>query len=357
MSKHFTRGLATGVALLLAGSASSAFAEKITEINGAGATFPYPVYAKWADSYAKKTGVKLNYQSIGSGGGIKQIKAKTVDFGASDAPLKAEVLDAAGLMQFPMVMGGVVPVVNLPGIKSGQIKMPAQVLADIYLGKVKKWNDASIKAANPGLKLPSSNITVVHRSDGSGTTWIFTNYLTKVSKDWAEKIGNDKAVSWPAGVGGKGNEGVASYVGRIKGSIGYVEYAYALQNKMTYVKLRNHDGKYVKPNSASFQAAAANAKWSSAPGFYMVLTDQPGKASWPITGATFILVYKNQVKPDVGREVLKFFDWAYHHGNKMAEKLDYVPMPKSVVSLVETTWTKLVMDSEGHTLVAASTFK
>ena len=333
------------LAAAIAGSVPLANAKNIDQINGAGATFPYPIYAKWAEKYASEKNVKLNYQSIGSGGGIKQIKAKTVDFGASDAPLKAKDLDAAGLMQFPMVMGGVVPVVNVPGIKAGELKLSPSVLADIYLGKIKKWDDKAIQHDNPKLKLPSEAITVVHRSDGSGTTWIYTNYLTKVSKDWAKKVGNDKAVAWPTGVGGKGNEGVASYVGRIKGAIGYVEYAYALQNKMSYAKLRNHDGHYVDPNSASFQAAAANADWANAPGFYMVLTDQPGKDSWPITGATFILMYKKQVNPDVAREVLKFFDWSYHHGNAMAEQLDYVPMPASVVKLVEKTWQKIIMDS------------
>jgi len=291
------KGILVGAtALLSAGAMFNASAE-VNTISGAGATFPYPVYAKWAEAYNNKTGVKMNYQSIGSGGGIKQIKAKTVDFGASDAPLKAEELDKAGLMQFPMVMGGVVPVVNLPGIKPGGIKLTPALLADIYLGEIKHWNDKRIQAANPGVNLPSKRITVVHRSDGSGTTWIFTNYLTKVSKTWAGKVGNNKAVAWPAGVGGKGNEGVASYVSRIKGSIGYVEYAYALQNKMTYALLQNREGHFVAPTSEAFQAAAANADWSHAPGFYMVLTDQPGNDSWPITGATFILVYKSQAKP------------------------------------------------------------
>ena len=347
------RSLLAGMTLVMASSMNLASAEQISQINGAGATFPYPVYAKWAEKYAKDKGVKLNYQSIGSGGGIKQIKAKTVDFGASDAPLKAKTLDEIGLMQFPMVMGGVVPVVNVPGIKAGELKISPKVLADIYLGKIKKWNDKAIKHDNPHLKLPSKPITVVHRSDGSGTTWIYTNYLTKVSKDWAAKVGNDKAVAWPAGVGGKGNEGVASYVKRIKGSIGYVEYAYALQNKMSYAKLRNRDGHYVSPTSASFQAAAANADWSNAPGFYMVLTDQPGKTSWPITGATFILVYKNQDKPAMGKEVLKFFDWSYHHGGSMAEKLDYVPMPAKVVKLVEATWANEIKGADGSAVWTA----
>ena len=262
--------------------------------------------------------------------------------------LKPEALDKGGLMQFPMVMGGVVPVVNVPGIKPGKLKLNGKLLAEIYMGDIKKWDDSRIKALNKHVKLPHSAITVVHRSDGSGTTWIFTNYLSKVSKTWAEKVGNNKAVAWPAGVGGKGNEGVASYVRRIKGSIGYVEYAYALQNKMSYAKLKNKDGHFVSPTSASFQAAAANADWSTAPGFYMVLTEQPGKASWPITGATFILVYKKQDKPEIGAEVLKFFDWAYHHGGKMAQKLDYVPMPASVVSLVEKTWSEEISDGSGN---------
>jgi phosphate transport system substrate-binding protein len=323
-------------------TAAIANAADTQTISGAGATFPYPIYAKWAEAYAKETSVKMNYQSIGSGGGIKQIEAKTVDFGASDAPLKSEELDKQGLMQFPMIMGGVVPIVNIAGIKPGELKITPQVLADIYLGKITKWDDTAIKELNKGAKLPGDAITVVHRSDGSGTTWIYTNYLSKVSGEWAKKVGNDKAVSWPTGVGGKGNEGVASYVGRIKGSIGYVEYAYALQNKMTYVLLRNKDGNFVKPETITFQAAAANADWKNAPGFYMVLTDQPGKNSWPITGASFILVYKDQNKPETALEVLKFFDWSYHHGGKMAEKLDYVPIPAQVVSLVEGTWAKKI---------------
>ncbi|MGA9177515.1 MAG: phosphate ABC transporter substrate-binding protein PstS [Desulfobacterales bacterium] len=332
---------------LSAGITAQATASDVMSISGAGATFPYPVYAKWADAYNKVTGIKLNYQSIGSGGGIKQIKAKTVDFGASDAPLKPEDLDKSGLLQFPMIMGGVVPVVNIPGISSGSLKMSNELLADIYLGKVKKWNDEKIKTENPGLKLPDRAITVVHRSDGSGTTWIFTNYLSKVSPEWKSKVGNDKAVAWPAGVGGKGNEGVASYVQRIKGSIGYVEYAYALQNKLTYIKLHNRSGGFVVPSSKTFQAAAANADWTHAKGFYMVLTDQPGKDSWPITGASFILVYNNQHKPDVGKAALKFFDWCYSNGAKMAEKLDYVPMPDNVANLVRATWHEKIKNPQG----------
>jgi phosphate transport system substrate-binding protein len=333
---------------VLALLSQSALAAQI--ISGAGATFPYPIYAKWAESYAQKTGVKMNYQSIGSGGGIKQIEAKTVDFGASDAPLKPEELSKNGLMQFPMIMGGVVPVINVQGVKPGELKLSGSVLADIYLGKIAKWNDKAIKNLNPGVNLPNKSITVVHRSDGSGTTWIFTNYLTKVSEQWKKKVGNEKSVAWPVGIGGKGNEGVASYVGQTKNSIGYVEYAYALQNKMTYAQLRNQAGNYVKPNTASFQAAAANADWKDAPGFYMVLTDQPGKDSWPITGASFILVYKNQKQPDIAKNVLKFFDWSYHHGGKLAEELDYVPMPSQVVSLVEKTWQQKIKDAKGKTL-------
>ncbi len=319
-----------------------------TTINGAGATFPYPIYAKWAEAYKAKTGVNMNYQSIGSGGGIKQITARTVDFGASDAPLTVEKLNEIGLIQFPMVMGGVVPVINIAGIKPGELKLSGPVLADIYLGKIKEWNDPAIAKLNPGVKLPQEKITVVARSDGSGTTFIFTHYLAKVSPEFKEKVGNNTSVSWPAGVGGKGNEGVASYVQRLKGSIGYVEYAYALQNKMAYALLQNKAGKFVKPDSETFQAAAAGADWAGTPGFNLMLTDQTGENSWPITGATFILIYKKQEKPEVGKEVLKFFDWAYRHGVKLAEQLDYVPMPASVVKLAEETWKKEIKDSGGQ---------
>ncbi len=319
-----------------------------TTLNGAGATFPYPIYAKWAEAYRAKTGVGLNYQSIGSGGGIKQITAKTVDFGASDAPLTAEKLDEIGLLQFPMVMGGVVPVVNVPGLKAGDLKLTGALIADIYLGKITKWNDPALVALNKGVKLPNLGITPVARSDGSGTTFIFTHYLAKVSPEWKEKVGNATSVTWPAGVGGKGNEGVASYVQRVKGGIGYVEYAYALQNKMAYALMQNADGKFVKPDADSFQAAAANADWAKAPGFNLMLTQQPGAKSWPITGATFILVYKNQEKPEVGQEVLKFFDWAYRNGDKMADALHYVPMPDNVVKLVEETWKKEIKGAKGQ---------
>lgn len=327
-------------------AASSAIAADIT---GAGATFPYPVYAKWAEAYKAKTGNSMNYQSIGSGGGIKQIKAKTVDFGASDAPLKLEELEKEGLVQFPMVMGGVVPVVNIEGIKPGEMKLTAKALADIYLGKIKKWNDPALVELNKGLKLPESDITVVNRSDGSGTTFIFTNYLSKISAEWKDKVGNAASVSWPAptGAGGKGNEGVASFVQRLKGSIGYVEYAYAKQNKLTYTLLQNRDGQFVAPEDKSFQAAAASADWKNAPGFYEILTDEPGKASWPITGATFILMHKNQANPDKAKEVLKFFDWAYQDGDKLALGMDYIPMPDAVVKLIQTEWKNKIKDASG----------
>ncbi len=309
-------------------------------INGAGATFPYPLYSHWAYEYNSLTGVKLNYQSIGSGGGIAQIKAATVDFGASDAPMKAKELDEFGLVQFPMVIGGVVPVINITGIKPGQLRLTAELMADIFLGKVTHWNDPAIKKANLELDLPDKAITVVHRADGSGTTWIFTNYLDKVSPGWHQKVGTGKAVAWPAGVGGKGNEGVASYVQRISGSIGYVEFAYALQNHMSHALLENQAGKFVAPTIKSFQAAAANADWKNAPGYYLVLTDQPGAGSWPITGASFVLVYRDQKKPDQAKIMLTFFDWCYRHGAETAEKLHYVPIPLNVVEMVANTWTK-----------------
>jgi phosphate transport system substrate-binding protein len=308
------------------------------EISGAGATFPYPIYAKWAEAYKEKTGTSMNYQSIGSGGGIKQIEAKTVDFGASDMPLTPDKLDADGLQQFPMVMGGVVPVVNLAGIAPGQLKLDGKVLAGMYLGTITNWNDPAIKALNPGLDLPDKAIATVHRSDGSGTNFIFTHYLSSIDADFKAKIGENTSVEFPGGLGGKGNEGVAALAGRTDGAIGYVEYAYALQNKMTYALLKNKDGNFVAPSSATFQAAAASADWSKAPGFYLLLTDQPGKDSWPITGATFILMHHKQDKPETAREVLNFFDWAYHSGGPLAEQLDYVPMPASVITAVEDSW-------------------
>ncbi|MBI3710734.1 MAG: phosphate ABC transporter substrate-binding protein PstS [Proteobacteria bacterium] len=311
------------------------------EISGAGATFPYPIYAKWAEAFKAKSNIAMNYQSIGSGGGIKQIKSKTVDFGASDMPLKVEELNEAGLVQFPMVMGGVVPVVNIKEIKPGELKLTGTILASIYLGKVTKWNDPAIASLNPGLKLPSQAIAVVHRSDGSGTTFIFADYLAKVSPEWKGKVGVNTSLEWPTGLGGKGNEGVAAIASRTDGAIGYVEYAYAKQNKMTFTQLANRGGQMVAPNSDSFQSAAANADWANAPGYNLLLTDQPGKQSWPITGATFILMYKNQAKPETAKAALQFFDWSYKNGGKMAEDLDYVPMPAKVIQLVEETWKKM----------------
>ena len=316
------------------------------DITGAGATFPYPIYAKWAEAYKQKTGIGMNYQSIGSGGGIAQIKAKTVDFGASDMPLKPEDLQAAGLTQFPAIIGGVVPVVNIDGIASGALKFTGPVLADIYLGKIKKWNEKPIADLNPGVKLPDDPITVVRRSDGSGTSFIWTDYLSKVSPEWKDKVGASTAVAWPEGVGGKGNEGVAAYVQRIKGSIGYVEYAYAKKNKMNVGSVQNKDGVFVKPEDDAFQAAASYADWK-VPGMYQILTNQPGKDSWPITGASFILMHTKQDKPQNAAEVLKFFDWAYKNGGKLAEELDYVPMPASVSQLVEAAWKTDIKDASG----------
>jgi phosphate transport system substrate-binding protein len=327
--------------LALTAAAATAFGALAAEISGAGATFPYPVYAKWAEAYAAKTGLKMNYQSIGSGGGIKQITAKTVDFGASDMPLKPADLEKDGLTQFPMVMGGVVPVINVPGIAAGQLKLDGKVLADIYLGKISKWNDPAIAALNPGLKLPELAIAPVYRSDGSGTTFIFTHYLSEVSPEWKDKVGENTSVQFPSGIGGKGNEGVSAMASRTVGAIGYVEYAYAKQNKLTYALLRNKDGEFVSPASAAFRAAAANADWSKTQDFYLLLTNQPGKDSWPITGATFILLHKQQNKPEVAREVINFFDWAYLSGGKLADDLDYVPMPENVVKLVEQSWQQI----------------
>jgi len=327
-----------GLLMCLTVAAAAVGVAAAADLTGAGATFPYPLYAQWADSYKKLTGVGLNYQSIGSGGGIAQIKAQTVDFGASDAPLTKADLDAAGLVQFPMIIGGVVPVVNLEGIAPGALKLSAALLADIYLGGVKKWNDPAIAALNPGLALPARDITVVHRADGSGTTWIFTNYLDKVSPAWHGKVGCGKEVAWPAGVGGKGNEGVAAYVQRIKGAVGYVEYAYALQNELTHILLENRAGKFVAPTQASFQAAAAGADWSAAPGLYLVLTDQPGDGSWPITGASFVLIHREQRDAARATSLLDFFAWCFAEGDAAASNLDYVPMPDDVVALVESLW-------------------
>ena len=345
MIKQFLTTL-TFAAIAALGLAAPA-AQAGSTLNGAGATFPYPIYAKWAGDYMKETGNRINYQSIGSGGGIKQIKAKTVNFGASDKPLDIKELKESGLVQFPMVMGGVVPVLNVKGIKPGELKLTGTVLADIYLGKITMWNDAAITKLNPGVKLPDDKINVVSRADGSGTTYIFTHYMSKVSAEFKSKIGNNTSVSWPSGIGGKGNEGVASYVQRLKGAIGYVEYAYALQNKMTYAQLQNKAGAFVKPDIESFQAAAANADWAKTPGFDLMLTDQPGAKSWPITGATFILMHAKQDEAGNATQVLKFFDWAYRKGDKLAEDLHYVPMPANVVKLVQDSWKQDLRDPAG----------
>src|SRR5882672_4363117 len=337
---------------ILVGAASLALAigAQAVDITGAGATFPYPIYAKWADAYKKQTGIGMNYQSIGSGGGIAQIKAKTVDFGASDMPLKPEDLQAAGLIQFPAIIGGVVPVVNLEGVAPGALRFTGAVLADIYLGKIKSWNDKPIADLNPSVKLPAEPITVVRRSDGSGTSFIWTDYLSKVSPEWKTKVGASTAVAWPEGVGGKGNEGVAAYVQRIKGSIGYVEYAYAKRNKMTYTQVQNKDGQFVAPDDETFQAAAAYADWKNAPGFYQILTNQPGKNAWPITGASFILMHVKQDKPQNAAEVLKFFDWSFHNGQKLAEELDYVPLPDAVTKVIADAWKAEIKDGSGKTV-------
>ncbi len=337
-------------AAIIAASASYAFAG---DISGAGATFPYPIYAKWADAYKKDTGVGLNYQSIGSGGGIKQIEARTVTFGASDMPLEPKDLTANNLIQFPTVVGGAIPVVNLEGIKPGQLVFDGHMLGDIYLGKVTKWNDPEIAKLNPGVKLPDEAIVVVHRSDGSGTTFIWTNYLSKVSPDWKSQVGSNTAVEWPAGIGAKGNEGVANGVVNTKGAIGYVEYAYVLQNQMTYGKVVNKDGKTVAPDSAAFQAAAANADWAHADHFHVILTDQPGAKTWPIAGATFILFPTAPKDPVAAADALKFFAWAYKSGGSMAEALDYVPMPASVVDVIEATWTADIKGADGKPIYAA----
>ena len=334
--------------LTLAAVVAMAFSGvQAADITGAGATFPYPIYAKWAESYKKASGTGMNYQSIGSGGGIKQIKAKTVDFGASDMPLKAEELQTEGLLQFPAIMGGVVPVFNLEGVKPGQLKLTGDVLAAIYLGKITKWNAPEIAALNPGVKLAADDITVVHRADGSGTSFLFTDYLSKVNPEFKTTVGAGTAVKWPVGVGGKGNEGVAANVQRIKGAIGYVEYAYAKKNKMGYAQLKNADGQFVSPEDAAFKAAAAGAEWAKTPGFAVVLTNQPGKASWPITGASFILMHKTQADGAKAKEVLNFFEWSYKNGGDMAAELDYVAMPPAVIKLVEDAWKTQVKDASG----------
>ena len=343
--KLMVKSIAAGAAVLVAMSAAYA-----ADMTGAGATFPYPIYAKWAESYKGATGNGLNYQSVGSGAGIKQIKAKTVDFGASDMPLKADELEAEGLMQFPAIMGGVVTVVNLDGVTPGQMKLTGPVVADIYLGKITKWNAPEIAALNPGVKLPAEEITVVHRADGSGTSFLFTDYLSKTSPDFKSKIGAGSAVKWVVGVGGKGNEGVAANVQRIKGAIGYVEWAFAKKNKMSHTQLKNKDGVFLQPDDDNFKAAAAGAEWTKTPGFGVVLTDQSGKASWPITGVSYILMHKQQPDAAKGKEVLKFFDWAYKNGGAAATELDYVPMPASVVALVQGAWKAQLKDATGKSI-------
>ncbi len=340
----------TAVAAVLAATAiAPALA---ADISGAGATFPYPIYAKWADAYKKETGNGLNYQSIGSGGGIKQIKAKTVTFGASDAPLSGKDLDETGLAQFPMVMGGIVPVVNLDGVKPGDLTIDGPTLAKIFMGEIKSWDDAAIKKLNPGAKLPSQAIAVVHRSDGSGTTYNFAYYLSDVSADWKSKVGFNTSVEWPVGIGAKGNEGVANNVANTKGSVGYVEYAYALQNKLTFTKMINKAGKTVSPTSEAFQAAAANANWKSQPGYGVILANQPGEKSWPMTAATWILVYKKPDDAAATSEALKFFAWSYKNGGKMAEALDYVPMPANVVKDIQQYWMTEIKDANGKPIFA-----
>jgi phosphate transport system substrate-binding protein len=357
-----TLALAAG-ALLLAGCGKSQQQGNATTgaasggsqvLSGAGATFPAPIYARWAENYKAQSGVSLNYQAIGSGGGIKQIEASTVDFGASDKPLKPDDLDKNGLYQFPTVMGGVVPVMNLPGVQPGQVKLTGALLADIYLGNVKSWSDPKLAAQNPGVKLPNLPITVVHRSDGSGTSFLYTSYLAAKSPAWAQKVGASDSVEWPAGIGGKGNDGVAAFVKQTPGAIGYVEYAYATQNKLTYADLQNHDGQFVAPTAQAFAAAAAGADWTHAPGNYLLLIDQRGGQTWPITGATFILMHKQQANPAKGKAVLAFFDWAYKNGDAAASQLDYVPLPAQVKDMVRQQWASTIKGADGSAVYAGS---
>jgi phosphate transport system substrate-binding protein len=337
------RAAALGLATLsLAGMAAA------QDVTGAGASFPAPLYAKWASDYNKATGVRINYQSVGSGAGIRQIDAKTVDFGASDAPLKDDELAKKNQIQFPTVIGGVIPVVNIKGIGPGQLRLNGQVLGDIYLGKITKWNDPAVKALNPSLVLPDAAIAPVRRADGSGTSFIFTNYLSKVNAEWKSKVGEGTAVNWPTGAGGKGNEGVAAFVGRLPNAIGYVEYAYVKQNKMAYALMQNAAGQFVAPEDKAFKAAAAGAEWSKS--FYQILTNQPGAESWPLTGATFILMHKVQDKPAQAAAALKFFEWAYKNGDKTADDLDYVPMPVAVKAQVEKLWSTELKDGSGKAI-------
>ena len=341
MKSAFKSSLIFSTGFAMVSFASLASAQDVT---GAGASFPAPLYSKWASDYNKATNIKINYQSVGSGAGLRQIEAKTVDFGASDAPLKDEELAKKGLIQFPTVIGGVVPVINIKGIAPGQLKLSGQVLGDIYLGKITNWNDAAIKALNPTLPLPDAAIAPVRRADGSGTSFIFTNYLSKVNAEWKTKVGEGTAVNWPVGAGGKGNEGVAAFVSRLPNSIGYVEYAYVKQNKMTFAQLKNAAGTFVSPEDSAFKAAAAGADWAKS--FYQILTEQAGKDTWPITGATFILMQKVQDKPAQASAVLKFFEWAYKGGDKTADDLDYVPMPAAVKTAIEKSWAD-IKDTSG----------
>lgn len=350
--RHLLRSSAVAIAMAAA-SALTLSSVHAADISGAGATFPYPIYAKWADAYKKETGIGLNYQSIGSGGGIKQIKAKTVTFGATDAPLKGEDLEATGLAQFPMVMGGIVPVVNIEGIKPGDLILDGATLGDIFLGKITSWNDPAIAKLNPGLALPDQAIAVVHRSDGSGTTFNFSYYLAEVNPDWKERVGVSTALEWPVGIGAKGNEGVANNVTQTSGSIGYVEYAYAKQNALAHADMINKEGQTVEPTAASFSAAAANADWSSQPGYGVILANQPGAESWPMTSATWILVYKNPDDQTATAEALKFFSWCYEKGDAMAAELDYVPMPDVVVESVERMWSTDIVGSDGKPIFSA----
>ncbi len=338
------RNLIATVLLAVSSLASAA------DLTGAGATFPYPIYSKWAEAYKAATGIGLNYQSIGSGGGIRQIKAKTVDFGASDMPLKIEELDKEGLMQFPAIIGGVVPVVNIDGIQAGQLKLTPDVIANIHLGKITKWNDKVITDLNPGVSLPAIPIVVVHRADGSGTTFIWTNFLGKANADFQKTVGEGTAVKWPVGIGGKGNEGVANQVQRIKGAFGYVEYAYAKKNKIPHVQLKNRDGNFVQPSDDTFKAAADGADWSKAPGMYLLLTWQTGKDAWPATGASFILMHKQQADALTGRAILKFFDWSYKNGSKMSEELEYVHLPQSVIKSVQDSWKSQLKGPDGQSI-------
>lgn len=342
MFKRALLQVSAGIAL-----AAATLTAQAADITGAGASFPFPIYAKWAAQYNQETGHRINYQSIGSGGGQQQIIARTVDFGASDDPMKPDALEKNNLLQFPAIIGGTVPVINVAGIKPGELKLSGATIADIFLGKIKKWNDEAIKALNPELKLPSASIIVVHRSDGSGTTFGWTNYLSKVSPAWKEQVGEGKAVKWPTGQGGKGNEGVAAYVRQLKNSIGYVEYAYAKQNNLAWTQLKNKDGQFVQPTQQAFAAAAANADWNSVPGMGVVLTEEPGAASWPVTSASFILIGKKQEQPENAKQALAFFDWAFKNGAKLAEELDYVPMPASVIEQIQNAWKSEIKTADG----------